>query len=427
VGKRLFSSALFIVLIGVFFLGCVLRFGTVHASVEVNGIIDSDTTWRKLDSPFNLTGPILVEKGVTLTVEAGVTVNLNGHYIRVDGTLSARGTEFDKIRFSGGGSEPPNWSITFTETSTSWSEQDGSGCVLEYVVLDSAHTGISIEDVAPKIDNNFIRGYYAVDVFGGSPVISNNIIDGAIGVHYASPTITGNTITGSISAFESLGQTLILENTIVGGGQNVDVPGIVCSHANVTGNVIYGFVSGGIVAEFKWGHSPVIEENLIMYNSVGINVSQYANPQIWCNTIANNSLGIAIAQGSLVNLLYNSIQDNVEYNLYLSEYSEDVDADDNWWGTTSYYPIADLIFDFEDDFNLGTVDFTPILTEPYPKAPSLASAPEPTPTPTPVVSPEGTPNSGMSLRDLEVAILVLLIIVAGLLVVTIVLLLRKGR
>ncbi len=422
-GKRLFSSALFIVLIGAFALGCVLRFGTVQASVEVNGIIDSDTTWRKLDSPFNLTGPILVEKGVTLTVEAGVTVNLNGHYIRVDGTLSAQGTEFDKIRFIGGGSEPPNWSITFTETSTSWSEQDGSGCVLEYVVVDSAHTGISIEDVAPKIDNSFISGYYAVDVFEGSPVISNNIIQGAIGVHYASPTITGNTITGSISAVESLGQTVISENTIVGGDQNTDVPGIVCSHANVTGNVIYGFVSGAIVAEYKWGHSPVIEKNLIMYNSVGINVSKGANPRVWCNTIANNSLGIEINEGSLVNLLYNSIQDNVEYNLYLSESSEDIDADDNWWGTTSYYPIAESIFDFEDDFNLGTVDFTPILTAPYPTAPSLADAPEPTSAPTPTISPTDTPST--SLHELEVAILLLLIIVAGLLVATIFLLLKK--
>ncbi len=426
--KKLLSSSLLVLLICGFVLVCSLRFDVVGASTEVTGIIDSDVVWRKVDSPFNLTGPILVDEDVTLTVEAGVTVGLNGYYIRVDGTLRARGSMFDKIYFIDGSSEPPNYAITFAENSTSWDELDGSGCVLEYVVIDSVHAGISMEDVSPRVDNNFINAYYAVDVIGGSPVISNNIINGEIGVHEASPIIMGNTITGSISAAASSGETLILNNTIIAGERNKDMPGIICSYAHVEGNVIYGFEAGGIVAESRWNRDLVIEENLIVFNSVGINISRSASPGIRYNTIANNSVGIEINAFSSPTLYYNNIQDNVEYSIYLSEASEDVDADDNWWGTTDYYAIRESIFDFEDDFNLGEVAVLPFLSKPASTAPSIASAPEPplTPTPTPSASPINAPTSP-SLQTLEIAIVILLIIVAALLIVTIYLLLKKGR
>jgi hypothetical protein len=45
---------------------------------------------------------VAVNNGVTLTIEPGVTVNLNSFYIRVNGTLTARGTDNDKISFNGG-------------------------------------------------------------------------------------------------------------------------------------------------------------------------------------------------------------------------------------------------------------------------------------------------------------------------------------
>jgi hypothetical protein len=68
----------------------------------------------------------------------------------------------------------------------------------------------------------------------------------------------------------------------------------------------------------------------------------------------------------------------------------------------------------------------PYLAKPYSGAPSVASAPEPTPAPTSAVSsPEPSPTSG--LRGLEIAIVALLILIAGLLVVTIFLLFRKKR
>ena len=425
--KRLLSSALLVILIGGFGLGCVLRFDVVHASTEVTGVIGSSTAWHKADSPINLTGPVLVAENVTLTVEAGVTVNLNGYYIRVDGTLCARGKVSDKIYFLGGSSEPPNWSLMFTSVSTSWDEADGSGCVIENVVVDSMHAGVSIDDTSPRVDSSVISGYYAIDVFGGgSPVISNSTINGEVGVHGATPTIVGNNVTGRVLASRSVDPVVISNNTIVNWDRNVNGSGIVCANAHVHDNIVCGFPLAGITAESTWGPNATIERNLVVYNSVGINVSRSANPVIRYNTVANNSLGIEVNQTCSPRINYNNIVDNSKNSVYLAVDSNDVDAANNWWGTKDIAAINQSIFDFEDDFNLGAVAFMPFLTAPHPAAPSIESAPEFTPPPTPgpaVSSPE--PSTTSSPRILELAILALLVVVAGLLVVTIFLLLRR--
>ena len=41
---------------------------------EVSGIISSNTTWTLENSPYIVTGNILLNEGITLTIEAGVTV-----------------------------------------------------------------------------------------------------------------------------------------------------------------------------------------------------------------------------------------------------------------------------------------------------------------------------------------------------------------
>ena len=89
------------------------NFGVVRAATEVTGILTSDTIWTKANSPYHLTGPILVSDRVTLTIEAGTVVNLNDYYIRVEGTLRATGSSTDLIHFNLG-------DIEFNSGSTSW-------------------------------------------------------------------------------------------------------------------------------------------------------------------------------------------------------------------------------------------------------------------------------------------------------------------
>jgi hypothetical protein len=145
--NKLLSSTLLIIMIGGFAIAGTTRFSTVQADAEVVGLLASNTTWTKASSPYSLTGPVAINHGVTLRVEPGVTVNLNGYYIRVNGTLTARGNPTDKITFNGG-------QITFTTVSNGWNEQRQSGCIIENAVI--SQTSISSSNPI-KIDSCIIN------------------------------------------------------------------------------------------------------------------------------------------------------------------------------------------------------------------------------------------------------------------------------
>jgi hypothetical protein len=62
-----------------------------------NMLVSQDTTWRKSESPFYLEGEAQVLKGVTLTIEPGVTIIGRGGRISFAGTVLAEGKSSDKI------------------------------------------------------------------------------------------------------------------------------------------------------------------------------------------------------------------------------------------------------------------------------------------------------------------------------------------
>jgi hypothetical protein len=342
VNNKSFASAFLtaIMIIGLILVGTV-HFGTVQASTEVTGVISSDTTWTKANSPYILTGPVKVNNGVTLTIEAGATVNLNSYYIQVEGTLEASGSSADQIHFNSG-------SIKFTDSSNDWNEQTGTGCIVENAVISSTSSSIAavhIEDASPKINNDTIANaayYYKIEVWGGSPTITNNTINGPIGLLYA----------GSARS-----NSLISDNVISGGGEGIEIS---CMG------------------------TPTIERNVIMSNGMGIYLLAHAGdrtPMIRNNTIAKNSFGIKILYRSSPSfapmIKFNNFQDNAEYNIYCDPDSDSgfdaytLNATYNWWGTTDTGLIDQSIHDFEDDFNLGKVNYTPFLTEPNPAAPKV--------------------------------------------------------
>ena len=96
----------------------------LHAT-EVNG--SQSGTWTLGNSPYVVTGSIVVPAGATLTIEPGVEVRFNpGTALDVNGTLDARGTAGSKITFTSGSAyEPGAW--------TGLRFADGSGGTLSHV------------------------------------------------------------------------------------------------------------------------------------------------------------------------------------------------------------------------------------------------------------------------------------------------------
>ena len=363
--------------------------GKAQTGTSVNGIIYSDTTWTKANSPYRLTGPVAVSVGVTLTIQAGTTVYLGSYYIQVNGTLVAIGDTANAIIFNGG-------TINFEQSSNSWNEQTQTGCIIDHATLSCS---INIYNASPLISNNqlFVGPSGGISVYGGSPVILKNTCDGAISVYDEGlALISNNAIDGAWGGIGCYSQNCdVIDNTFSG-----------CQYAITMGQ---GSSMGG-----------TIEGNLLYQNNVGI----YCGPGqaiIQNNTIANSTLGIQMPYSSSSEIIYNNIQNNqISISLIDSSSnkldSNNVNATYNWWGTTDTQAINQTIFDFKNNFNLGTVNFVPFLNAPNLQAPILPTSTS-TPTtatsaasPTPNLTPSSAPVIKSAVPELSwLAVLLLLL------------------
>jgi hypothetical protein len=523
--KSLLRSSLASLIVGWLVLVFAANFGVVNASTGVSGIIGSDTTWTSSGSPYSLTGNMLVNTGATLTIGAGVTVNLNDYYILVNGTLRAQGNGADKIQFNGG-------EITFTDYSSGWNGQTGSGSILENVQIDAtiifsyvslkvtsvytnalisvgssstisyssltaetyigdsstiSHSSLSAETTigyqstltdntitadihavnqatitnnhingsilagsasivnntitgvvtirnpnssSSEIRNNTVRGggavwYFgllpfpryaeyprsAIDVAGGTAVISNNTIishdvtsqvygmevaesefDGGYGITTQADCVAdirGNVISGGfVMGINVVGAATIQENVITdnsGGiaiGKSVYDYAMEVSEGDVTirdntlansevgigGSIVSSYYGQGDYSATPKARTVTIERNLIEGSQNGIDIGlQEATLNIRNNTITDCSVAITLTECPSATINFNNIQNFTQKSIKLVDTSVNIDATYNWWGTTDVSAINQSIYDFKNDFYLGTVNFVPFLTEPNPE------------------------------------------------------------
>jgi hypothetical protein len=207
---------------------------------------------------------LLISNGVTLTIEAGATVDLNGYYMLVNGTLRVMGNSYESVSINNGER------IEFTEYSSDWDES-GFGCILEYAVV---HPSVILKSSSPKIhycdlyrivlegQSSPVISYNNVDsilfesynVVKGSPVISNNNVSRAIGSNTdmygtpstgaGSPTISHNIFTGEYpnSGIRIVANSPVIVDNVVADG-NIAFTG---DSVTILNNVVNGSV------ELEW-------------------------------------------------------------------------------------------------------------------------------------------------------------------------------
>ncbi len=173
---------------------------TSKSQTSVSGIISSNTTWTQNNSPYIVTGNILLSSGVVLNIEPGVEIKVGNNFgIQIKGTLKARGNANNRITFTSNNSTPSNgdWSyIYFTDFSTdailTTNGNYVSGCILEYCnVLYSgglSNGAVYVDNAKPfirncNITNSSSHGIYSY--IGGFRIDSCNILNNSgSGLHY---------------------------------------------------------------------------------------------------------------------------------------------------------------------------------------------------------------------------------------------------
>ena len=354
--------------LAVLFLGLVFVCLPVQAA-DVGGVISQDTTWTASGSPYTITKNTLISNGVTLRIEPGTTVNINsGCYLQVNGTLIAKGTGSNKINFNGG-----QIKLNFA---TSYNEQTGAGGIIENCVFTSnQEQQLSIRSCSPKMVSNVFNSQVYIGQYNGT--VSGNIFNAPVKVSGGSIILAQNLFKQGLQLVETPGPNVqILENTFAG---YADGAGISIGSNDLNGECTLK-----------------IERNLISNNKYGIDDNTINSPTIRYNTIVNNKVGITLLDGKGQNyqIKYNTI--NNEQNLALRAWTgcPDIDASSNYWGTTDTNQIDNSIYDYYDDFNLGKVNYQPILTQPDSNAPASdlpTITPTTTPTPIPATTPDTTP------------------------------------
>jgi hypothetical protein len=329
----------------------------VSAVTYVNGSIGSNVIWTKENSPYILTGNILINNNETLTIEPGVTVDLGGYYLQVNGTLNARGQSVDRIFFI---SNSALSRIEFLDASVTWNEQTTLGSIIENSIIRVT----LVINSSVKINFNTFNSTAGtgVQISGGSPIITNNIFSlqsSTISISGGSTVFSYNTITGNrylSGIYVGIGGVAsISDNNVSGCYTGIYTAGNTTIHSNLIVNNAQGIVSNN---QFNF-----IQNNVIAGNNLG--VTGFGNIQ--SNTVVNNSVGIRFLSGEIKdNNIYHNFQNLV------SATSITIDASNNWWGTIDVTDInSTIIYSKTSSLGLGAIVFVPFLMKPNPLAPQL--------------------------------------------------------
>jgi hypothetical protein len=212
------------------------------AETIVGGEITTDTTWTLAGSPYivrdqNLT----VRDNVTLTIEAGVTVQLNaGRNLWVYGTLSAVGTSAQPITFTRMAGTTGAWGMVQIGGGTV--NGDSNASRISYATIEGGGAGtqmLYVYNSAATLDHLTLRnsghsGLYATGIPAGSTL------------SWDTGEVTGN---GSDGVFVYTGRAALSNLTVLNnGGDGIDIGSAHDSqlvNSTVQGNVAHGIRSSG--------------------------------------------------------------------------------------------------------------------------------------------------------------------------------------
>jgi len=193
------------------------------AQTIVGGVISANTTWNLAGSPYIVQSQnIIVNSGVTLTIDPGVTVKFDAtRSIQIDGTLRAPGTAAQPILFTAntGSPTPGFWGfILFNNSSTPYNFSNGTGSILQYCTIEYAggvavsnNGALRLDNAKPYINNCTIQNNsnHGINIFNlsGNIYINNSTVQNNTGTNInginatsLNPcrlTVTGSTISNN--------------------------------------------------------------------------------------------------------------------------------------------------------------------------------------------------------------------------------------
>lgn len=331
-------------------LALVLSYALPVFATNVSGLITTNTTWTKSNSPYIVTGNIDVDTNATLTIEPGVVVKFDGFYVvYIDGKISMQGTDSDSIVVTSNKAVPGKADYIGFDVRNSKSLDT---LKFEYCHFLYASRGVHVENMpaivkncvfeycgAAIANNNITRSYTYVD---NCRFYNNSTAIYSYGAVIATNNIVMNCISWGFYASEWNNANYCANNVFYNNYNTI------VKYNYVLNNVIYKSGNIGI------RDCGTISHNQVWYCQTGI----FAGLNIMHNGIKYNQVGVIINNStSLVHL--NCFSDNATYDFINN--GSDIDISDNYWSEPDSAKIAGRVQDFYDNFTSGKALFMPVL------------------------------------------------------------------
>lgn len=286
---------------------------TLHAQTPVSGYILSNTTWTQANSPYLVTGNILVNSGVTLTIEPGVVVKFDTtRSLQVDGELIAIGNEQNRIVFTASDPTPVKGSwgrIQFSNTSVDavfdTAGEYVSGSVLKY--CDVSYGGGIAGDVTLYCDT-------------AAPYFSNCRISECLkhairfvqAVGWVDSSSIRNCGGSAIEYSNPIPGALIVKNDTIennAGGIGRVAPGQFTS-IMVQNSVFTN--TGNAISDLPSSTSVILENNFFTSNNRAVNVTCVTTSSVSNNTFTENWSAMRGNLGANATISGNIFKDNIK-------------------------------------------------------------------------------------------------------------------
>ena len=456
-GTHLMKSKFIVAIVTCLIFSANFLFGQTN----VSGVISANTTWTKTNSPYIVTGNLLINSGVTLTIQDGVSVKVNGnYYIKIEGKIDAVGSSTSKIRFETNSLTPTktNWlGIQIRPTGGSVINGDltySSGSRLKYVIIKNAKKGVYVYNTGFFMSNmEFENNDYGVEIRSTNDILIDNSVFASnnygIYTEYESndtdPTSTiqntyiqnssfnsnntGNYFFLNQRDFKNLNVTNNIYNTnqigltFSGGGYGSRVHSVILKSNTFIDNIQNGLEIGQIYGEGSGGSLPpyplIVEKNKFIRNGVlrsyggGISgvTSKFtkniiSNPNgngllikgetsksdLFNNNFIYSNTNILTIQGLYGNS-YLPSNKTFSYNTFIGnttnaliktkgagmvfnnnnflpyqvqtvlqvDDANNVNSNNNYWGSNDLTAINQMIYDKNENFELGTASISSIL------------------------------------------------------------------
>ncbi len=263
----------------------------VARATSVSGTIASDQTWTLAGSPYVMTGDVTVAAGVTLTVQAGVSVQAAGAdalaagaspslvELNVNGTLSVNGTTDNPVSFT---------SVSAAGRDDWYGVVVAGGATIGNASFAHATYGVRASTSALTLTgSSFDSDTYGVYLSGGTMVLTGLVVtNSSYGVYAtdASVMLTSSVLRGNGVGARSLAMMWVQSCTVDHNGDGLElIPSLGPASLQIANSLITNNTTVGVYSTARGG---VLFDGVDLYgNTVDVNVpggatgaASYCNP-----------------------------------------------------------------------------------------------------------------------------------------------------